>query len=54
VHCGTPIEAIAKIGGILFVLRIAFLIRYFHEVYFERKMRALYTRPLIVKEADEV
>lgn len=47
VHCGTPLEAIAKIGGILFVLRIAFLIRFFHEHYFERQMRYLYARPRI-------
>lgn len=46
VHCGTPLEAIAKIGGILFVLRIAFLIRFFHEHYFEKRMRFLYTRPI--------
>ncbi|TNV81834.1 hypothetical protein FGO68_gene3691 [Halteria grandinella] len=47
VHCGTPLEAIAKIGGILFVLRIAFIIRFFHEHYFERRMRYLYARPRI-------
>lgn len=44
-HCRTPIEAIALIGGLLFVLRVSFLIKYFHELYFEKKMRKIYANP---------
>jgi hypothetical protein len=43
-HCSTPIEAIAKIGGLLFVLRISFFIRFLHELLFEWKMRQKYPR----------
>ena len=37
-------EAIAKIGGLLFVLRVGFIIRYIHELMFDLKMRRKYPR----------
>ena len=41
-HCSTPIEAIAKIGGLLFVIRISFFIKFLHGLCFEHKMRKIY------------
>ena len=52
-HCGTPIDAIAKIGGLLFVLRVSFFIRFLHELLFEWKMRRQYPRKAIAIQSSQ-
>jgi len=52
IRCTTPIEAIAKIGGLLFVLRVSFIVRFLHELMFDMKMRKRYPASMFVKNED--
>ena len=38
-HCDTPITALAKIGGLVFLLRISLVLNYVHQLMFDCKMR---------------
>jgi len=38
-RCDTPITALAKIGGLLFVMRISLILTFVHELLFNTKMR---------------
>ena len=42
IHCDTPINAIARIGGLLFLIRVSSLLRYFHMKLFERDLDRTY------------
>jgi hypothetical protein len=50
IRCGTPIEAIAKIGGLMIIIRISLLIQFIHELLFDYKMRQMYPRSALVSE----
>lgn len=43
-RCDTPIAALAKIGGLLFVMRISVLLSLVHEWIFNCKMRQRYPK----------